>query len=338
MSADTPEDQQTDYGSFYTKVAFTAAVAGVAVTYPKKAHALFLIDDIAIAIAQGIAEMYKMASIYISDEYKEQEEEAAQARQISLGKMGDALNAVKTESVNRMRALATMETKANCDIRLRSSQRFTTLGLSVARSTVLAPLEKAYTIHKPQVLLSQNKAKVFLTPETKSPDAIMHKLSDGAYAVTNTLDTATDYQESLIEQYSRTLIQPGVFNYAAALQRIEGNPDPNDTPDTIELLNQMPYQYVVNSAVYSAMQYGTTPSTNTIKSLYIDTRKRSLKSQYFEELRDLPNEISSLQELLFNVGKEAAHWLEVYRQNEMAMLSLVLKLTQPRNAALEEEL
>lgn len=287
------DDSNSSFGSSdYAVIAITAAVAGVTVSYPKQARALYVIDDIAIGIANGIAEMYRIASEQLAEHFEEREKTADEMKQFAFAKMGDAINAVKTATNNQRRVNESQELASACLFRDGASARLRQAAEQSRSPGAVADLNEYLTKSK----LAQSSSNLTV-PDTSDPVNVTVSIS-----------------------------APFLLSVQGAVEDIKERIEDLSIA-TSSYLTRIPYALSTTSHIDFVLRYREQSSHYAfINSMHTDTNVRLRSVNYYDNLYGSNNQSAAMHDYLFNIGKEASHWLEMYRQNEMLILSLVQRL------------
>lgn len=324
------------------------AVGAAALTYAKPAYSIAIIDDIALAIANAAAKMYEMAANELMDTWYEKDIKNSATTAQSWATMGDAYNNVKLTIAGKLEALSALESIDNCNVRYGQESRKEGMVYSI-KSQSSSLKVGSYDVSVNQVsmaveLLGRDNS-VLSEQVLKSlggqGDSYSIKESSSKLAIDAAI-SMYPYRQNLTEanklaQMERSALLAGSGQGGAkvvidAIKDSKGSAAKGRTLN--ETFSQVPYGIAYSSILtmglssgleLSGSSFGTSQYGGTTE-LMEQAKSRATNSEMHQGLKDTPNEISSVIEMYYQVGLEMGTYLEMYRTNELLILTLVTQL------------
>jgi hypothetical protein len=326
---------------------FAVAAAAAALTYAKPAYSIAIIDDIALAIANAAAKMYEMAANGLMDTWYEKDIKNSATTAQSWAIMGDAYNNVKLTIAGKFEALSALESIDNCNLRYGQESRKEGMVNSI-KSQSSSLKVGSYDVSVNQVsmaveLLGQDNRELS-EQISKSLGGTGDSYSIRESSSKMAIDAAISmypYRQNLTEanklaQMERCALLAGSEQGGAKVV-IDAIKDTKGTAKgrTLnETFRQVPYSIAYSSILtmglssgleLSGSSFGTSQYAGTTE-LMEQAKSRATNAEMHQGLKDTPNEISSVMEMYYQVGLEMGTYLEMYRTNELSILTLVTQL------------
>jgi hypothetical protein len=343
MKKDVNDEQASN-----TSMVVAVGAAAAALSYAKPAYSIAIIDDIAIAIANAAAKMYEIAANGLMDTWYEKDIKNSATTAQSWAQMGDAYINVKLTIASKYEALSALESSDNCNVRYGQESRKKGMVNSI-KSQSASLIEGSYDVSVNQVsmavdLLGQDN-RVLSKQVSKylggTGDAYSIEESSSKLAIDAAI-SMYPYRQNLtgankLAQMNRNALLAGSEESGAqividAIKETQGSAAKGRTLN--ETFRQVPYGIAYSSILtmglssgleLSGSSFGTSQYGGTT-ALMEQAKNRATDAEMHQGLKNTPNEISSVMEMYYQVGLEMGTYLEMYRTNELTILTLVTQL------------